>query len=105
MAERKQVLVLDPAHGGMADRGGSSWQGGASGGPNPVVEKDIALALAKAVKQRLDPVYDVTLTRDHDVNLSLSERAKQARDRHADLFLSLHFNATSDPAVDGRKPG
>jgi N-acetylmuramoyl-L-alanine amidase len=101
MAERKQVLVLDPAHGGAADRGGSSWQGGASGGPNPVVEKDITLALAKAVKQRLDPVYDLTLTRDHDVNLSLSERAKQARDRHADLFLSLHFNATSDPAVDG----
>jgi N-acetylmuramoyl-L-alanine amidase len=101
MAERRKVIVLDPAHGGDADRGGSSWRGGASGGADPILEKDVSLALARAVKQRLDGTHSVTLTRDRDENLSLAERAKHARDLGADLFVSIHFNAALDPAVDG----
>jgi N-acetylmuramoyl-L-alanine amidase len=101
MAERKKIIVLDPAHGGTEDRGGSSWQGGASAGPNSIAEKDVSLALARAVKQRLDPTHDVRLTRDRDVNLSLSERATVSRDLGADIFLSIHFNAATDPAIDG----
>ena len=101
MAERKQIVVLDPAHGGTSDCGGSSWQGGASPGPNSIVEKDITLALAKAVKDRLDATHTVTLTRDRDVNVSLSERAQRARELEADLFVSIHFNAALDPDVDG----
>ena len=101
MAERRQVVVLDPAHGGREDRGGSSWQGGASPGPDPILEKDISLAMARAVKQRLEGTHSVTLTREHDENLSLTERARHARDLRADLFLSIHFNAALDPGVDG----
>jgi len=101
MAERRKIIVLDPAHGGTTDRGSSSWMGGASAGPDPIMEKDISLALARAVKQRLDSTHDVRLTRDRDVNLSLAERARQARDLGADMFLSIHFNAAMDPAVDG----
>jgi N-acetylmuramoyl-L-alanine amidase len=101
MAERKLVVVLDPAHGGTADRGGSSWQGAASAGPEPIFEKDISLALARAVKQRLAATHTVALTREGDENFSLSERAGRARELHADLFLSIHFNAAIDPTIDG----
>jgi N-acetylmuramoyl-L-alanine amidase len=101
MAERRKIIVLDPAHGGTTDRGSSTWMGGASAGPDPLLEKDVSLALARAVKQRLDGTHDVRLTRDRDVNLSLAERARQARDLGADMFVSIHFNAAMDPAVDG----
>lgn len=100
MAERKKI-VLDPGHGGTQNLGGSSWQGCASPGPKPVLEKDLTLRLAQAVKQRLDNAFDVTLTRDRDVNVSLADRAKKANDLHADLFLSIHFNAADSPAADG----
>jgi N-acetylmuramoyl-L-alanine amidase len=101
MAERKKIVVIDAGHGGTANLGGSSWQGGAGPGPNPLLEKDLTLSLANALRQRISSTCDVTLTRERDVNVSLADRAKKARDLHADLFLSIHFNAASDPAVDG----
>jgi N-acetylmuramoyl-L-alanine amidase len=101
MAERKKIVVIDPGHGGTSNLGGSSWQGAAGPGPNPILEKDLTLELAKAVRQRIASACDVTLTRDRDVNLGLAARAKVARDLHADVFLSIHFNAASDGAVNG----
>jgi N-acetylmuramoyl-L-alanine amidase len=101
MAERKKSVVIDPGHGGSSNLGGSSWQGAASAGPSPVLEKDLTLSLAQAVKKRLDSTCEVTLTRNSDVNLSLAARAKVAQDCHADLFLSVHFNSAADAAVDG----
>src|SRR5689334_12526980 len=101
MAERKKIVVIDAGHGGTANLGGSSWQGGAGPGPNPLLEKDLTLNLAKALRQRISSTCDVTLTRERDVNVSLADRAKKACDLHADLFLSIHFNAASDSAVDG----
>lgn len=93
-ASPSRVVVIDPGHGGtnpgthsVAD---SRW------------EKDLTLDWAR----RLAPLlaqqgWQVFLTRTNDVDVSLPDRAALADARHADLFLSLHFNASasgSDPA-------
>ncbi len=79
-----KVLVVDPGHGGS--------DSGAVG--NGLLEKNLNLYICKAVVRKLAP-YDVSvyLTRDKDVDVSLSDRARLAREKQADYFLSIHVNA------------
>lgn len=88
-----KVLVLDSGHGG-SDSGATAIDG------KP--EKHYALALGLAVRDAL-AAYDcrVILTRDSDVDVSLSERAMVANRAKADLFLSLHHDSASNPAARG----
>jgi len=89
-----RVIVLDPGHGGR-NTGTRSVVDGRN-------EKDFTLDWA----QRLAPLleqngWQVFLTRTNDVDVSLSDRTAFAEAHHADLFLSLHFNASggsSEPA-------
>jgi len=60
-------------------------------GPNGLKEKDVALDIALRLGRMLQGGADVVLTRREDRNLSLSSRAQMARERHADVFLSLHL--------------
>ncbi len=91
------LLVLDPGHGGNQAAGASSPNRGA--GEGGILEKDVALDVARRTRDRLTADHVVVLTRDSDSNLSLAERAAAARKLHAAAFVSLHFSGT-DPASD-----
>ncbi|MBI4967652.1 MAG: N-acetylmuramoyl-L-alanine amidase [Rhodospirillales bacterium] len=91
---KKPVIAIDPGHGG-ADPGAI----GASG----AYEKNITLAMARDLKDKLEAQgrYTVVLTRDRDVFLRLRERSAKARAAGADLFISLHADALPNPAIQG----
>ncbi len=86
-------IVLDPGHGGK-DPGAVGIKG--------LREKDVVLALAKRIKPRLEALgYEVLMTRDRDVFVELKDRARFANDRKADLFVSIHTNASKNRKVRG----
>ena len=93
------TVVIDPGHGGSVAISGSSPNNAT--GPNGLLEKDVTLDLGRRVSALLASRASVILTRTTDVNLSLSDRAKVARDANADVFLSIHLNGWKDPSVDG----
>jgi N-acetylmuramoyl-L-alanine amidase len=82
----KPLLVIDPGHGGI-DPGAS--------GPKGEAEKDIVLAMAKALKQVIekDGRIEVQLTRDDDRFIALGDRVAFGRARGAALFVSLHADS------------
>lgn len=81
----RPLIVIDAGHGGHDP--------GASG--SGLVEKDIVLGLATALRDRLvrDGGIRVALTREDDRYLVLSERFAIARALEADLFLSIHADS------------
>lgn len=89
----KKVIVIDPGHGGH-DPGALGAQG---------YEKDVNLAAALALKERLErsPRYRVVLTRDDDTYVPLDQRVHVAQQAGADLFISLHSDSGPDAAVRG----
>ena len=80
-------IVIDPGHGG-ADQGAV--------GPGGVKEKDLTLAIARqlAALLRQRAGLEVTLTRQDDAELGLTARTEVANRDQADLFLSIHANAS-----------
>lgn len=89
----KKVVVVDAGHGGK-DPGARGSRGN---------EKDITLAAALALQQRLEKggKYKVVLTRSTDVYVPLETRVQIARRAGADLFISLHADAGADPSTRG----
>lgn len=84
--DRFDVVVIDAGHGGHDD--GAK---GASG----LLEKDLVLDVARRLSKRLEKRgIRVVLTRTGDRFLSLEERTAVANDARADLFLSIHANAS-----------
>jgi len=82
-------VVLDPGHGGV-DEGTVHHSG-----KNKVSEKDVTLILARNIAKSLRARgFEVHLTREQDETLSLSERTALANRLKADVFISLHMNAT-----------
>ena len=81
----RPLVLIDPGHGGKDP-------GAVSGGRR---EKDVVLALALAVKDRLieEGGIRVALTREDDTFLVLQERPAIARRMNADLFISLHADS------------
>jgi N-acetylmuramoyl-L-alanine amidase len=97
------VVLLDPGHGGKElGAMGKIWKkrGKAKKLVN-VYEKDLALSLAKKVKRILDKKYSVYLTRSFDRTVSLHERAGMAETVKADLFISIHFNSSTENKSHG----
>jgi N-acetylmuramoyl-L-alanine amidase len=83
---RRRVVVIDPGHGGV--------ETGATG-PSGLQEKDVTLDLARRLRSELDRgSTDVVLTRDEDRLVGLDERSAIANHNRADLFLSIHLNAS-----------
>ena len=82
-----EVFVLvDPGHGGR-DTGAIS--------PHGWCEKDVNLAQARAVRDALEKAgFRVAMTRDDDSFPALYDRPKRAIRDNADLFISVHHNAT-----------
>jgi N-acetylmuramoyl-L-alanine amidase len=89
----KKVVVIDAGHGGHDP--------GAHGASS--VEKDINLAVAQALKARLEGTgrYKVVMTRDADVYVPLEDRVRIAQRADADLFISLHSDSGPDPSLKG----
>ena len=95
-AGREKILVvLDPGHGGKDP--------GALGRKGRLKEKDVALKVAKRLKNRLLKTgrYDVILTRGDDRYLALVARAGIANKENADIFVSIHTNACRDKRAHG----
>jgi N-acetylmuramoyl-L-alanine amidase len=90
----KRRIILDPGHGGH-DPGAV--------GPKKLYEKDVVLDIALRVKKILseDPLNEVLLTRDRDIFISLEERTAMANRNNADLFVSIHANASPRPEARG----
>jgi N-acetylmuramoyl-L-alanine amidase len=92
---RVHRVVIDAGHGGH-DTGAI--------GPTGVREKDVTLALAKLVKEKLNaelPDIEVIMTRDDDRTLALQDRTNTANSAAADLFISIHCNASPHRRVRG----
>lgn len=87
-------IVIDPGHGGH-DPGAV--------GPSGLKEKDVVLKISKKlekiIKKRLK--CEVALTRRDDRFIPLEERTAIANTKKADLFISIHANASPDRGVRG----
>lgn len=91
---RVRRIVIDAGHGGH-----DSGTLGAGGLEEKDVTLDVALRLGHLLHQRLGA--DVIYTRRTDKFVPLEERTAIANHAHADLFLSIHANSSSDPDVRG----
>lgn len=88
-----RTVVLDPGHGGRDP--GARGIGG-------VVEKDVTLRIARALRKRLEAEgFRVALTRDGDRTVGLEERTAFAEGVGGDLFVSIHANAAPRRALRG----
>ncbi|THB75907.1 MAG: N-acetylmuramoyl-L-alanine amidase [Desulfobacteraceae bacterium] len=95
LALNVRTIVIDPGHGGRDP--------GAPGYLKGVWEKDLVLKiakkLAKTLRERLN--CTVLLTRSSDKFLTLEERTAIANTKKADLFISLHCNASKNRKLKG----
>lgn len=89
-----QTIVLDPGHGGE-DIGATGTRG--------TLEKQITFDIAQRLKAMVESRLGirVLLTRNDDRNVNLDERAAMANHSKADLFLSIHANASLSPELTG----
>ncbi len=90
----KKRIVIDAGHGGK-DPGAV--------GPKRLYEKDVVLDIALKLKKILsdNPDIEIHLTRDRDVYISLDERTAIANGKDAELFVSLHANASPVRNIKG----
>ena len=91
---RDIVVAIDAGHGGK-DPGAH--------GPHGALEKNVTLAVARRLAALVDqqPGMKAVLTRDGDVYVDLKERFEKARRANADLFVSIHCDASRDRSADG----
>jgi N-acetylmuramoyl-L-alanine amidase len=89
-----RTIVIDAGHGGVEE---------GARGPGGTLEKDITLSVARRLKAALEARLGmrVILTRDRDEAVALDERAALANNNKADIFLSLHANASVRASAGG----
>ncbi len=82
-----RTVVIDPGHGGL-ETGAKGRFGN--------LEKDITLAISLKLKALIekDMGFEVVLTRDRDVDVSIENRAATANNHKAGLFISIHANGS-----------
>ncbi len=90
----KRKIVIDPGHGGK-DPGAI--------GPTGLMEKDVVLDVALKIKELMKnkPNYEIILTREKDIFIPLNERTEIANRLKADLFISIHANASPNSYAKG----
>ena len=90
---KKLTIVIDPGHGGKDP--GTSYQ-------NLISEKEIVLNFSSILKKKLEKAgYRVYLTRSADNFIKLKERVKFAKRKGADLFISVHADASKYSSTRG----
>ena len=96
--DRLIIIALDPGHGGE-DSGAV--------GPAGTREKDVVLSVAMKLRDRINKSVvggnpmRAYLTRDADFFVPLHERVKKAQKVQADLFVSIHADAFTNPEARG----
>ncbi len=87
------TVMLDPGHGGR-DHGTTK---------DSIHEADINLAVAQHLSKLLknDRRFRVMMTRNSDASVSLNDRSRLAKERKADVFLSIHVNSSPDLNAHG----
>ena len=93
-SSRELIIAVDAGHGGE-DPGATGRRG--------THEKNVTLAIAKLLKERIDnePGMKAMLTRDGDFFVPLRDRIDRARQFKADMFISIHADAVRDRSVTG----
>lgn len=88
------TIMIDPGHGGHEP---------GSVGPGNTREKDVTLAVARELADRLSGLagVEVLMTRDEDEFVALGDRTRMANEADADLFVSLHANASRRASAGG----
>jgi N-acetylmuramoyl-L-alanine amidase len=91
---RDIIVAVDAGHGGQ-DPGATGADG--------THEKNVTLAIARALAARIDaaPGMHAVLTRDGDYFITLRERIRRAHAAHADLFVSIHADSVRDRDISG----
>jgi N-acetylmuramoyl-L-alanine amidase len=89
-----RAIAIDPGHGG--DDTGTR-------GPDGTLEKEITLKIARLLRNKIENELGlrVVLTRTTDTTVAMDERAAIANNNRADLFISLHTNASIRQSVTG----
>jgi len=92
--QRKIVVAIDAGHGGK-DPGAH--------GPSGVNEKNVTLAVARELARQInaDPGMRAVLIRDGDTFVPLKQRYMKARAAQADLFISIHADASPNDSATG----
>lgn len=92
--DRDIIVAVDAGHGG--EDPGAKGRGG-------TYEKDVVLSIAKELARRIDREKGMkaVLIRNGDYYIGLRKRMKLAREKRADLFVSLHADAFRDSRVGG----
>jgi N-acetylmuramoyl-L-alanine amidase len=87
-------IVIDPGHGGH-DTG--------TIGPHRLLEKELVLEVSRRLGKLLETRLgaDVVYTRKDDTFIPLETRTAIANQEQADLFVSIHANASDDPDARG----
>lgn len=88
-----KTIVIDPGHGGRDP--GALGAGG-------TMEKEITLDVGLRLKERLDRLkrFNVLLTRSSDITVPLSARVAFAKEKKADLFISVHVNSLPNRTIN-----
>ena len=92
--ERKVVVAVDAGHGGV-DPGAH--------GPHGTLEKNVTLAVARKLAALINkqPGMQAVLTRNGDYFIPLKRRYEIAREKNADLFVSIHADAFKNGDAKG----
>jgi N-acetylmuramoyl-L-alanine amidase len=92
--QRKLVVAIDAGHGGK-DPGAH--------GPSGVREKNVTLAVARELARQVnaDPGMRAVLIREGDSFVPLKQRYMKARAAQADLFISIHADASPNDTATG----
>jgi N-acetylmuramoyl-L-alanine amidase len=92
---RGRTICIDPGHGGTAET--DSYRVGPTGEREEWIDLRVALMLRDILEQR---GAEVLMTRTEDVAVELQARATLAVENGAEVFLSIHHNATADPGAN-----
>lgn len=81
----QKLVYIDPGHGGSDS--GATYNG--------VREKDLNMQIARRLRDQLNATghYNVVMSRDGEEYLTLAQRANDANNQNADIFISIHHNA------------
>ena len=89
---KKKTIVIDPGHGGK-DIG--------TRGPGGSFEKTVTMNVAEALKNHLNEMFRVVLTRQGDYSLDIFSRTAVANHEEASVFISLHTGASRFHSASG----
>lgn len=96
----KMLVVIDPGHGGSSS--GATPKLGNRDQSYAYREAVLNLQIAQKVKSKLNnPDIEIMLTREGDTYISLEGRAKLANEMGADLFISIHHDASTSTSARG----